>query len=43
MTFRFEMLTIAGLSLATLLVITIAFATVSDAKAPQSPIVVSAY
>ena len=43
MTFRFEMLTIAGLGLATLLVLSTAFATASDARAPQAPIVVSAY
>ena len=42
MTLRFEMLTIAGLGLATLLVLSAAFATASDARAPK-PIVVSAY
>ena len=43
MTLRFEMLTIAGLGLATLLVISTAVATASDARAEQPTIVVSSY
>ena len=43
MTLRFESLTIAGLGFATLLVLSTAFATASDARAPQALIVVSAY
>jgi hypothetical protein len=43
MTFRFEMLTIAGLGIATLLVLSTALATASDARAPGTPVVVSAY
>jgi hypothetical protein len=39
MMFRFETLTIAALSIATVLVLSMAFATASDARAPEAPIV----
>lgn len=43
MTLRFETLTVAALGVATLLVLSMAFATVSDARAPEAEIVVSSY
>jgi hypothetical protein len=43
MTLRFELLTIAGLGIATLLVLSATFATVADAKAPETMIIVNAY